>query len=159
MHPLRRFDPASGILEISAKASHATQTFQLLHQVALLTQSDLLDATLDLARFQSDESRAIAKIGLANYFAGAALLPYRRFLSAAQSCRHDLETLADQFGASLEQVAHRLSTLQRPGAKGVPFFLRAGRSGGHDHQAPFRHAPAIRALRGRLPPVECASRV
>jgi len=121
--PLRRFDPASGILEISAKASPATQAFQLLHQVALLTQSDLLEATLDLARFQSDESRAIAKIGLANYFAGAALLPYRRFLAAAQSCRHDLETLADQFGASLEQVAHRLSTLQRPGAKGVPFFF------------------------------------
>ena len=59
--PLRKYDPASGILEISAKANHATQAFQLLHQVALLTQSDLLDATLDLARFQSDESRAIAK--------------------------------------------------------------------------------------------------
>lgn len=31
--------------------------------------------------------------------------------------------LADMFGASIEQVAHRLSTLQRPGAKGVPFFF------------------------------------
>jgi predicted transcriptional regulator len=31
--------------------------------------------------------------------------------------------LADQFSASLEQVGHRLSTLQRPGAKGVPFFF------------------------------------
>ena len=81
--PLRRFDPASGILEISAKASAATQAFQLLHQVALMTQGELLEATLDLARFQSHESRAIAKIGLANYFAGAALaalpaLPDRR---------------------------------------------------------------------------------
>ncbi len=56
-------------------------------------------------------------------FAGAALLPYRAFLEAAQTCRHDLERLADQFGASIEQVAHRLSTLQRPGAKGVPFFF------------------------------------
>lgn len=27
------------------------------------------------------------------------------------------------FGASVEQVAHRLSTLQRPGAKGIPFFF------------------------------------
>ena len=120
---LRHLDEESGTLEISAKAARATQAFQLLHQVALLTQNDLLEATLDLARFQSDEARAIAKIGLANYFAGAALMPYRRFQDAAIATRHDLETLADQFGASIEQVAHRLSTLQRPGAKGVPFFF------------------------------------
>jgi XRE family transcriptional regulator, fatty acid utilization regulator len=120
---LRHLDPATQTLEISAKATRATQAFQMLHQVALLTQADLLDATLDLARFQSDEARGIAKIGLANYFAGAALMPYRRFLEAAQSTRHDLEALADHFGASIEQVAHRLSTLQRPGAKGVPFFF------------------------------------
>lgn len=120
---LRRYDPDTRVVEISAKATHATQSFQLLHQVALLTQGDLLDATLDLARFQSPEARAIARIGLANYFAGATLMPYRRFLAAAQATRHDLETLADQFGASVEQVAHRLSTLQRPGAKGVPFFF------------------------------------
>ncbi|WP_071797138.1 helix-turn-helix domain-containing protein [Natronohydrobacter thiooxidans] len=120
---LRQLDLESGVLEISAKATRATQTFQVLHQVALITQADLLEATLDLARFQSDEARAIAKIGLANYFAGAALMPYRRFQDAAIATRHDLETLADQFGASIEQVAHRLSTLQRPGAKGVPFFF------------------------------------
>jgi XRE family transcriptional regulator, fatty acid utilization regulator len=120
---LRHLDPATQTLEISAKATRATQAFQMLHQVALLTQADLLDATLDLARFQSEEARGIAKIGLANYFAGAALMPYRRFLEAAQSTRHDLEALADHFGASIEQVAHRLSTLQRPGAKGVPFFF------------------------------------
>ena len=120
---LRRFDPQRRILALSTKASAATRRFQLLHQVALLAQNDLLEATLELARFQSDEARAIAKIGLANYFAGAALLPYRQFLTAAQETRHDLEMLADQFGASIEQVAHRLSTLQRPGAKGVPFFF------------------------------------
>jgi predicted transcriptional regulator len=78
---------------------------------------------LDLARFQSPEARDIAKIGMANYFAGAALMPYRAFLAAANEMRHDLERLADRFGASIEQVAHRLSTLQRPGAKGVPFFF------------------------------------
>ncbi|SMX32630.1 helix-turn-helix domain-containing protein [Actibacterium lipolyticum] len=120
---LRGYDADTRILRISSRADLATQRFQLLHQVALLTQSKLLDATLDFARFQSNEARAIARIGLANYFAGAALLPYRPFLEAAQSTRHDLERLADQFGASIEQVAHRLSTLQRPGAKGVPFFF------------------------------------
>jgi len=120
---LRDYDHGGRTLTLSTKASMATRRFQLLHQVALLTQNDLLDATLDLARFQSDEARAIAKIGLANYFAGAAQLPYGAFLTAAQQSRHDLEMLADRFGASIEQVAHRLSTLQRPGAKGVPFFF------------------------------------
>jgi len=50
-------------------------------------------------------------------------MPYTAFLAAARETRHDLEMLARRFGASIEQVAHRLSTLQRPGAKGVPFFF------------------------------------
>ena len=111
------------MLTLSTRTSGPTQRFQLLHQVALLTQRDLIEATLDLARFQSEAARSIAKIGLANYFAGAAMLPYRAFLAAAQETRHDLERLADRFGASIEQVAHRLSTLQRPGMKGIPFFF------------------------------------
>ena len=120
---LRKYQPDARRLSISNTARPSTQRFQMLHQIALLTQNDLLEATLDLARFQTEESRDIAKIGLANYFAGAALLPYRAFQEAARETRHDLERLADIFGASIEQVAHRLSTLQRPGAKGVPFFF------------------------------------
>ena len=123
MTGLRGYDAASKTLRLSNRTAPSTQVFQLLLQVALLAQDDLLEATLDFARFQTGEARAIAKIGLANYFAGAALMPYGRFLSAAQDCRHDLELLATRFGASIEQVAHRLSTLQRPGAKGIPFFF------------------------------------
>jgi predicted transcriptional regulator/transcriptional regulator with XRE-family HTH domain len=119
----RRYDPATRRLTLSDRAAGPTQRFQLLLQVALLTQNDLIEATLDLARFATPEARDIAKIGLANYFAGAALLPYRAFQAAALETRHDLERLADLFGASIEQVAHRLSTLQRPGAKGIPFFF------------------------------------
>ncbi|HHH89082.1 MAG TPA: XRE family transcriptional regulator, partial [Aliiroseovarius sp.] len=112
-----------GKVKLSTLTPKSTQRFQLLHQVALIAQDELLEATLDLARFHTDEARAIAKIGLANYFAGAALLPYARFQEAATDTRHDLERLADIFGASIEQVAHRLSTLQRPGARGIPFFF------------------------------------
>jgi predicted transcriptional regulator/transcriptional regulator with XRE-family HTH domain len=121
--PLRHYDPETRVLTISDRAAPQTQTFQLLMQLALLTQEKLLDATLDLARFQTTEARAIAKIGLANYFAGAALMPYTSFLAVARETRHDLERLAGRFGASIEQVAHRLSTLQRSGAKGIPFFF------------------------------------
>jgi len=120
---LRHYDTDARRLTISSRAAPQTQTFQMLMQLALLTQEKLLEATLDLARFQTPEARAIAKIGLANYYAGAALMPYTRFLDAARETRHDLERLAIVFGASIEQVAHRLSTLQRPGAKGVPFFF------------------------------------
>ncbi len=122
-HVLRRYDAATQTLTLSSRAAPETQSFQMLLQLALLRQDALLEATLDLARFQSEEARAIAKIGLANYFAGAALMPYTAFQQAAQQTRHDLERLAYLFGASIEQVAHRLSTLQRPGAKGVPFFF------------------------------------
>lgn len=121
--PLRNYDADSSQLTISARASYETQTFQMLLQLALTTQDSLLEATLDFARFQTSEARAIAKIGLANYFAGAALMPYGAFLEAAQRHRHDLEKLSHEFGASIEQVAHRLSTMQRPGNKGVPFFF------------------------------------
>ncbi len=121
--PLRRFSPEERRLTIQSTAPEPTRRFQLLHQFALLTQEPLLEATLDLARFRSPGAREIAKIGLANYFAGAAMMPYRAFLNAAQAERHDLEILAQRFRASLEQVAHRLSTLQRPGLKGVPFFF------------------------------------
>jgi hypothetical protein len=120
---LRNFDRESGTLYLSSRAAPETRTFQMLLQLALLTQDQLLEATLDLARFQSGAARDIAKMGLANYFAGAALMPYKAFLRAAQETRHDLEVLANRFGASIEQVCHRLSTLQRPGAKGIPFFF------------------------------------
>ncbi len=120
---LRHYNPATRTLTLSDRSAGPTQRFQLLLQVALLTQNELIEATLDLARFTTPEARDIAKIGLANYFAGAALLPYRAFQQAALETRHDLERLADLFGASIEQVAHRLSTLQRPGAKGIPFFF------------------------------------
>ncbi|GAB1362538.1 hypothetical protein MASR1M32_17740 [Rhodobacter sp.] len=136
---IRRFDPQTRRLEISARALGPTRRFQLLHQLALITQDELLEATLDLARFSTPEARDIAKIGLANYFAGAALLPYRAFQDATRETRYDLERLADIFGASVEQVAHRLSTLQRPGAKGIPFSSSAS----------IRPAPSPSAI---LPP-------
>ena len=120
---VRGLDTSTGVLHMSARTSESTRRFQLLHQLAMLTQDKLFEATLDLARFQTSEARQIARLGLANYFAGAALLPYRVFLTAARDTRHDLELLAGQFGASNEQVAHRLSTMQRPGAKGIPFFF------------------------------------
>ena len=121
--PARHFDPAHRILRLGRHTGVQTSAFQLAHQVALLAHSDLIDATLDLADFKSLEARNVARIGLANYFAGAAMMPYARFVEDATDLRHDLDALSLRHGASLEQVSHRLSTLQRPGAKGIPFFF------------------------------------
>lgn len=127
---LRQFDRSSGTLAINRYAPASTRDFQLALQVAQLHASELIQAVVRNANFRTVEASEICKIGLQNYYAGALLLPYGDFLTAANGLRHDLDLLSARFGASLEQVCHRLSTMQRPGNKGVPvFFARIDRAG------------------------------
>jgi len=127
---IRRFDPTSRILTLSRYASAPTRDFQIATQIAQLYAGDTIEQVLKQAGFRTEEAVEVCRIGLHNYFAGALILPYRSFLQAARELRHDIELLAARFGASLEQVCHRLSTLQRPGLKGVPiFFARIDRAG------------------------------
>jgi|SRR5271163_1129890 len=99
-------------------------------QLAFLEMSDVLHRLAQDARFLSDEARALAWIGLANYFAGALILPYGAFLRSAEAWRYDIERLGRHFGVGFETTCHRLSTLQRPEARGVPFFfVRVDRAG------------------------------
>lgn len=78
----------------------------------------------------STEARPVARIGLANYFAGALLLPYRQFLESATLLRYDIDRLTRKFEVGFETICHRLSTLQRPDSRGVPFiFVRADAAG------------------------------
>ena len=121
--PLRRFDPATRRLYVDGAQPTPTRTFQLAHQLALLEFRDLIEQELERARFRSPAARDVCRIGLGNYAAGALILPYRALLEAAAEMRHDVERLQVRFGASFEQVCHRLSTLQRPGMKGVPFYF------------------------------------
>ncbi len=127
---IRRFDPVGRVLTVSRYASAPTRDFHIAIQIAQLHAAEKIDAVLKQASFRSDEAIEICRMGLHNYFAGALILPYRNFHQAARELRHDIELLAARFGASLEQVCHRLSTLQRPGLKGVPiFFARIDRAG------------------------------
>ncbi len=88
---------------------------------------ELADSATELT---APESSELARIGLANYFAGALLMPYAAFLAAAEAVRYDIELLSARFGVGFETVCHRLSTLQRTGRRGVPFsFLRVDRAG------------------------------
>lgn len=127
---LRRFDPSTRLLWLAAHLEPGRAAFQLAMQLAFLEAGDAIDALADEERFASAEARALARIGLAAYFAGALVLPYRRFLAAAEQAHYDIESLADRYGVSFETVCHRLSTLQRPDAPGVPFFfIRVDRAG------------------------------
>jgi hypothetical protein len=120
---IRRHDPHRGRVLLSEMLPASGRAFQLACEAALLEHQAAIEAAL--ARFASadEDARALVRIGLVNYFAGAVLLPYAAFAEAAQSLRHDLGVLGARFGASFEQVCHRLTTLQRPGASGVPFFM------------------------------------
>ena len=120
---LREFEPSGRTLFLNNRLEPSTCFFQMANQLALMEQTTTINEILQQADFKSDEARRICHIGLANYFAGALLLPYGAFGRAARQNGHDLEQLAYRFGASLEQVAHRLSTMQRPGDPGIPFFF------------------------------------
>jgi predicted transcriptional regulator/transcriptional regulator with XRE-family HTH domain len=126
----RRFDPAARMLHISADLKPGQQAFQMATQLAFLELGDVIDRLADNRILTSDEARQLARIGLANYFAGALLLPYRDFLAAAEASAYDIEKLARRFGVGFETICHRLSTLQRADARGVPFFfVRVDRAG------------------------------
>ncbi|MFI8946078.1 short-chain fatty acyl-CoA regulator family protein [Streptomyces sp. NPDC053750] len=127
----RRFARETGLLFLSPWLSDGQRAFQLATQLALLEHGPLLDQLVTGATgLTSPESAALARIGLANYFAGALLMPYGAFLTVAEEVRYDIELLSARFGVGFETVCHRLSTLQRTGRRGVPFsFLRVDRAG------------------------------
>ncbi|MHA7666379.1 short-chain fatty acyl-CoA regulator family protein [Mycolicibacterium sp. HS_4_1] len=119
-----------GVLYLARWLHPGQRAFQLATQVGLLMYADLIAALVAADDQLSSEAREVAQIGLANYFAGALLMPYRPFLAAAEELRYDIDQLARRFGVGFETVCHRLSTLQRPDARGVPFiFVRTDSAG------------------------------
>ena len=127
---LHRYDPQTNTLEIGNHLSSGQQVFKMAAELAYLEFGDLIDQMVDEGKFTSDESRTLARLGLANYFAAAAVLPYRQFHDVAENFRYDIERLSAFYSVSYETVCHRLSTLQRPSMRGVPFsFVRVDKAG------------------------------
>jgi XRE family transcriptional regulator, fatty acid utilization regulator len=127
---LRRYMPESSQLLLASQLSDSQKAFQMATQYALIAHREEIHAEVQEAGFTDAQTQAITRQGLAHYFAGALLLPYRKFLSAAKACRYDAEWLEQSMGVSFETVCHRLSTMQRRGARGVPFyFVRVDQAG------------------------------
>ncbi|MGV0795544.1 acetate metabolism transcriptional regulator RamB [Mycolicibacterium elephantis] len=127
---LHRFDPTTRALQISNHLSSGQTVFKMATELAYLEVGDLIDKLVDDGKFTSEESTTLARLGLANYFAAATVLPYRNFHEVAENFRYDVERLSAYYSVSYETIAHRLSTLQRPSMRGVPLsFVRVDRAG------------------------------
>ena len=120
---MREYDAAKGHLIIDQSQPAESQRFQLAHQLVAVALQDDISSVIESAGLRTASARQLLFVGLANYAAGALLMPYARFREEARNLRHDIDRLRQSFGVSFEQACHRLSTLQRPGARGVPFFF------------------------------------
>src|SRR3954469_21377906 len=110
-------------LMLSALLRPESRTFALAYQLALMEFRPLLAQMLDAAAPPDEPSRRLLHMSLANYAAAAIMMPYAAFLAAAEAHRYDIDRLCAAFGASGEQAAHRLTTLNRNAARGIPFFM------------------------------------
>jgi predicted transcriptional regulator/transcriptional regulator with XRE-family HTH domain len=119
----RRLDFHGRRLLLSEALPLVSRPFQIALVLALLEHGELLDQLVAEADLPTEEAQKLYRIGLVSYFAGAVMMPYAEILSVAEKNRYDLDRLQRRFDASFEQVCHRLTTLQRPAARGLPFFM------------------------------------
>ena len=120
---VRRLDLHARQLQLSEMLDMASRTFHAGFLVAELEAGDEIDALVAGAAFGDRHAERLFRRHLTGYFAAAVMMPYARFLRACESSGYDLRLLQRRFGAGFEQVAHRLTTLQRVGARGLPFFM------------------------------------
>ena len=127
---LRFFDRHNNRLLLSEGLDYTNKVFQMAHSIALIEHSDILNNIIKEGSISDDEETGRCRVELANYFAAAVMMPYEAFLSEAEKSSYDFEHLATKFAVSYEHACHRLTTMQKPGNKGIPFFfLRIDRAG------------------------------
>ncbi len=132
------YDTEASLLWFKSYASRATRRFQLAKKLAELQAGDTIAKVAKDRRLSSTAAGELAYGALASYVAGALIFPYDEFLADAEKSAYDLDLLAHRYAASFEQVAHRLVTLRKPGAQGIPFgFLRADPAGYLTKQFPL----------------------
>jgi predicted transcriptional regulator/DNA-binding XRE family transcriptional regulator len=129
---VRRFDRERKTLALSEVLPPWSRQFQIAHQIGLIEGAAVMDTILERSQtlVTTSESVKLCRIAFANYFAAALLMPYDEFLRIAEDVRYDIELLQHHYTASWEQVCHRLTTLRRKDATGVPFhFVRVDIAG------------------------------
>lgn len=127
---LRSYDAATRTISLATDLDPGQQAFQLGVQLAFLEAGPLIDSFTTASAFATSQTRSLARLGFANHFAGALVLPNGLFQEAAEQLRYDIELLCDRFGVGFETVGHRLSTMHHASGRGIPFFIvRVDRAG------------------------------
>lgn len=117
------YDPDRRQFLLSSQLRAENRTFALAYQLALTEFAAVLDQMVAEAAPPDEGIAQLLHMSLANYAAGAIMMPYGRFLKSCEEMRYSIDRLCGEFGANVEQVAHRFTTLNRAGARGVPFFM------------------------------------
>ena len=127
---MRRLDLHARQLQLSEMLDRSSRNFQVALQIAQLEQSEAISNIVAGSQLVDEGSRQLFEHHLTGYFAAALLMPYGRFLRACDQTGYDFAILQRRFGVSFEQVSHRMTTLQRVGQRGLPFFVaRLDRAG------------------------------
>ncbi len=127
---VRRLDLHARQLQLSEMLDPAARNFQIAMQLAQLENREAITLLAAGANFEDETAHQLFEQHLTAYFAGALMMPYSRFLRACESTGYDLQILMRRFGVSVVQLANRLTTLQRVGQRGLPFFMaRLDRAG------------------------------
>ena len=124
---LRRRPPRIFLMSSQLRAEN--RTFALAYQLALVEFAAVLERMVAEAAPPDEGIRQLLHMSLANYAAGAIMMPYGRFLASAEAYRYSIDRLCGEYGANVEQIAHRFTTLNRPGRARRPVLHAAGRSG------------------------------
>lgn len=149
---IRRLDLHARQLQISEMLDGPARCFQAAYLLGDLEATKQVTALVTGAAFAERTAERLFRRHLIGYFAAALMMPYARFLRACESSGYDLMLLQRRFSAGFEQVAHRLTTLQRVGARGLPFFmLRIDRAGQVSKRYSGASASLLVEAEGRCP--------
>ena len=126
----KQYDEIKKIFLVSDYLNLETKKLYAGAHVTQLEATDIIDQYLNTFSFPSEESKKLSKVALLNYAGAAIIMPYKLFYEECIKQRYDVELLQNTFAVSFEQVAHRLTCLQNPKMKGIPFhMLRADVAG------------------------------
>ncbi|MEM1133120.1 MAG: short-chain fatty acyl-CoA regulator family protein [Pseudomonadota bacterium] len=127
---LYRLDMHARQLQLSEMLDTSSRTFRTAYMIAQLEMREQVQALAAGAAFDNRGAERLFQRHLYGYIAAAIIMPYGRFLRACEQTGYDITILQRRFGAGLEEIAHRLTTLQRVGQRGLPFFMvRVDRAG------------------------------
>ena len=119
----KKYDDNKKKLYLSDYLTLETKKLYAASQIVQLEAMDIIEKQLNDFVFQNEESKNLTIIALVNYTAAAILMPYELFFNECKKHRYDLELIQHTFATSFEQVAHRVTCLQNPKMKGIPFHM------------------------------------